>query len=314
MKPQPVRPTGRDHELRVLAGRALYHVMSLSGVPSMDLVARIAKLTALAASPERGARLLLALAQQARSGGAFDVAEAAAERARALTADPALAGLLDLEHLLNQASPPAPAGRPDGAMVRLALAAVGRLGVAGPPLGPELARVTAEIAYGEGRFTDAAEIARSAAEATESDETRGELTLLIGRCQRAAGGATARSTFRGVVAFAEARGLAVLTAKALDELSALDPLGAARLLAAPAPDAAPAAAPPAGGAHKRRSLGITDREWQVALLVATGAANKQIAERLRISARTVEKHVERLFHRTGSANRTALAATLLEWG
>jgi DNA-binding NarL/FixJ family response regulator len=43
-------------------------------------------------------------------------------------------------------------------------------------------------------------------------------------------------------------------------------------------------------------------------LVRHGLTNKQIASRLYLSARTVEKHVERILAKTGSANRTTLAA------
>jgi DNA-binding NarL/FixJ family response regulator len=43
-------------------------------------------------------------------------------------------------------------------------------------------------------------------------------------------------------------------------------------------------------------------------LVRNGLTNKQIAGRLYLSTRTVEKHVERILAKTGSANRTALAA------
>jgi DNA-binding CsgD family transcriptional regulator len=51
---------------------------------------------------------------------------------------------------------------------------------------------------------------------------------------------------------------------------------------------------------------ITDREREVLALVAQGLANRAIAERLFLSVRTVEKHVERLLAKTGSANRTQL--------
>jgi DNA-binding NarL/FixJ family response regulator len=51
---------------------------------------------------------------------------------------------------------------------------------------------------------------------------------------------------------------------------------------------------------------ITDREREVLALVAEGLANRAIAERLFLSVRTVEKHVERLLAKTGSANRTQL--------
>ena len=54
-------------------------------------------------------------------------------------------------------------------------------------------------------------------------------------------------------------------------------------------------------------LGITDREADVLKLVAEGLANKQIAARLRVSPRTVEKHIEALLRKTGVRSRTQLA-------
>ncbi|HEX2273560.1 MAG TPA: AAA family ATPase [Acidimicrobiales bacterium] len=55
-------------------------------------------------------------------------------------------------------------------------------------------------------------------------------------------------------------------------------------------------------------LGITAREADVLSLVAEGLSNKEIGGRLYLSARTVEKHVERLMLKTGCANRAQLAA------
>lgn len=52
---------------------------------------------------------------------------------------------------------------------------------------------------------------------------------------------------------------------------------------------------------------ITDREADVLRLVGDGLTNKEIARQLRISPRTVEKHVEHLLQKTGSTSRTQLA-------
>ena len=43
-------------------------------------------------------------------------------------------------------------------------------------------------------------------------------------------------------------------------------------------------------------------------LVAEGLANKEIAARLALSPRTVEKHVESLLRKTGTRSRTQLAS------
>ena len=55
-------------------------------------------------------------------------------------------------------------------------------------------------------------------------------------------------------------------------------------------------------------LGITDREADVLRLVAEGISNKEIAARLHLSPRTVEKHVESLLRRTAARSRTQLVA------
>jgi DNA-binding NarL/FixJ family response regulator len=56
------------------------------------------------------------------------------------------------------------------------------------------------------------------------------------------------------------------------------------------------------------AAGITAREADVLRLVAGGLANKQIAARLHLSPRTVEKHVESLLRKTGARSRTGLEA------
>ena len=57
-----------------------------------------------------------------------------------------------------------------------------------------------------------------------------------------------------------------------------------------------------------RRLGITSRESDVLLHVAQGRSNAQIAQRLHISARTVEVHVASLIAKTGQASRRELVA------
>jgi DNA-binding CsgD family transcriptional regulator len=55
-----------------------------------------------------------------------------------------------------------------------------------------------------------------------------------------------------------------------------------------------------------RARGVTDREMDVLDLVGERLANREIAARLYLSPRTVEKHVERLLHKTGVADRAEL--------
>jgi DNA-binding NarL/FixJ family response regulator len=70
--------------------------------------------------------------------------------------------------------------------------------------------------------------------------------------------------------------------------------------------------PPRRGPEARSGTDLTTREADVLALVAQGFTNKQIAVRLYLSARTVEKHVERILAKTGAPNRTALAALAAE--
>jgi DNA-binding CsgD family transcriptional regulator len=60
-------------------------------------------------------------------------------------------------------------------------------------------------------------------------------------------------------------------------------------------------------------IGITAREAEILELVAGGLANKEIAARLRLSHRTVEKHVESLLRKTSATSRTMLVALTGPW-
>ncbi len=55
-----------------------------------------------------------------------------------------------------------------------------------------------------------------------------------------------------------------------------------------------------------RTHGVTPREYEVFVLLAERPGNQQIARRLSISPRTVEKHLASLLSKTGRANRAAL--------
>lgn len=52
---------------------------------------------------------------------------------------------------------------------------------------------------------------------------------------------------------------------------------------------------------------LSGREAQVAKLVANGASNKEIAERLSISERTVKAHLTAIFEKTGARDRLQLS-------
>ena len=61
-----------------------------------------------------------------------------------------------------------------------------------------------------------------------------------------------------------------------------------------------------GGQRRWAGLGITAREADVLDLVVQGLANKEIAARLLLSPRTVEKHVEALLRKLEARSRTHL--------
>lgn len=62
------------------------------------------------------------------------------------------------------------------------------------------------------------------------------------------------------------------------------------------------------------SRGVSAREADVLRLVVEGLANKEIAARLHLSPRTVEKHVESLLRKAGARSRTELATLMADSG
>jgi DNA-binding CsgD family transcriptional regulator len=88
----------------------------------------------------------------------------------------------------------------------------------------------------------------------------------------------------------------------------------------------------AGGAHtlvelaekRLRALGVrtwrrsavggalTEREQEIARLIAAGASNPEIAQRLFLSRKTVERHVSNVLRKVGVRNRAELAARVAE--
>ncbi len=59
-----------------------------------------------------------------------------------------------------------------------------------------------------------------------------------------------------------------------------------------------------------RPVRLTKREREIATLAATGRSSKEIADRLYLSARTVESHLHHVYVKLGVTDRTALAAAL----
>jgi DNA-binding NarL/FixJ family response regulator len=78
----------------------------------------------------------------------------------------------------------------------------------------------------------------------------------------------------------------------------LDPAVQATLLAAAASGS---------GKSPPRNLrdGLTQREAEILCLIARGKTNPDIAAELYLSAHTVKSHINRIFAKTGSADRAA---------
>ena len=57
-------------------------------------------------------------------------------------------------------------------------------------------------------------------------------------------------------------------------------------------------------------LPITDREAEIVMLIGEGLSNREVAERLTVSIRTVESHIYRAMLKTGTTSRDELAALL----
>jgi DNA-binding CsgD family transcriptional regulator len=55
---------------------------------------------------------------------------------------------------------------------------------------------------------------------------------------------------------------------------------------------------------------LTQREREVAALAAAGLGNRAISERLFVSLRTVENHLQRIYDKLGVAGRQELSAAL----
>ncbi|MEU9794518.1 LuxR C-terminal-related transcriptional regulator [Streptomyces sparsogenes] len=83
------------------------------------------------------------------------------------------------------------------------------------------------------------------------------------------------------------------------------------------PPEEPAAAAPAAHARRpdaARPGGLSPRELQVLAELTTGRTNREIAERLYITPRTVGTHIEHLLAKLDLPNRAAAAARAAAWG
>jgi DNA-binding NarL/FixJ family response regulator len=84
------------------------------------------------------------------------------------------------------------------------------------------------------------------------------------------------------------------------------------------PDAVTAVVEAAGGTPQRRAdirpAGLSEREVEVLRLVAEGLSNREVAERLFISPRTAEHHVQHIYAKIGVSSRASAALFAMEQG
>jgi DNA-binding NarL/FixJ family response regulator len=127
-------------------------------------------------------------------------------------------------------------------------------------------------------------------------QVRLELALVLAesghRSAASAEAGAALSTFQRL-------GMADKAQAARDLQHRLQPSGAAR-----------GAAEPGSNAALSLATNLTHRELEVAALVAEGLTNREIAERLVLSVRTVETHVDRILGKLNLHTRTQLAARM----
>jgi DNA-binding NarL/FixJ family response regulator len=68
--------------------------------------------------------------------------------------------------------------------------------------------------------------------------------------------------------------------------------------------------------RKRRTgpAGLTGREVEVLALIARGASTRQVAQRLAITPKTAETHIERIYAKTGASTRATATLFALQHG
>jgi DNA-binding CsgD family transcriptional regulator len=168
--------------------------------------------------------------------------------------------------------------------------------------GAILALAEAALLLARGRAHEAAAAAQAGAEAGDD----GDAALWAARCRILAGEAlaaagepeAARAALRRAAADLEARGAWGYRDTALRGLRRLgDRPRVGSIAAAARGDGDPLAA-------------VSAREREVALLVAEGRTNAQIAARLHLSERTVEKHVSQALRKLGLSSRSGVVRLL----
>jgi HD-GYP domain-containing protein (c-di-GMP phosphodiesterase class II) len=85
-------------------------------------------------------------------------------------------------------------------------------------------------------------------------------------------------------------------------------------LDADAVDAVLAAAGQSRGKRRTGPAGLTPREIEVLALIARGASTRQVAQRLSITPKTAETHIERIYAKTGATTRSTATLFAMQNG
>ena len=169
------------------------------------------------------------------------------------------------------------------------------------PLGGRVAEALmarAAVQLADGAPGDAANSALAAAAEAERPGDR----ILVGRARTLAGHALVRTRdrHRGTAELERALGiLQACGARRYADEAARELRKQGKRVARPTP-------------RRRAGDGIaalSPRELEVAELVAEGRTNRQVAEALSLSEKTIENHLGRIFAKVGVSSRTALAGT-----
>ena len=65
-------------------------------------------------------------------------------------------------------------------------------------------------------------------------------------------------------------------------------------------------------AEKERAGGLTQREWETAVLIAEGKSNRDIAEAMTVTVKTVEAYITRIRRKLGFDSRVQIATWVID--
>jgi non-specific serine/threonine protein kinase len=168
----------------------------------------------------------------------------------------------------------------------------------------QAARLLAQVMTAEGQprraaqMLSAIEVAREQLGTQLAASDRAELEKILGMIRDRAGDAE----FRQAWADGQAMSLEQAVETALTEIETLNSVDAR------------AAVLSSRKAAKEKFGGLTEREREVAVHLTQGESNREIAETLVVTERTVESHVTNILHKLGFTSRAEVRKWVLEKG